>query len=170
MMDKYLELIWKKLDGDISTEEQKIFDLLYKTKNDFKSLYKEQSIINNSLRRIPLHKAPPSLLVNVMQSIGVKHALSQQYSSFSGLKTICIFFGGFTILLCVWYLSVKGIQIDSGNSSALGSLISEMFSKLGVPASMKTYLPYSLVPIAAMALFWLDAFLKKSRLSYNAIF
>ena len=168
-MEKKLELIWKKLDGDINREEAKIFDALFKNDADFKKLYLEQSRLNNTLRNIPIEKAPETLIDNVMKAVRSNSVLSSNIS-FSGIKTILLLFSSFIVICCVWYFSSKGINLNSGESSVIGSTMDALFSKMVISESLKAYLPYSLVLIAGLGLLWIDGLMKNSRFSYTPMF
>lgn len=165
-MEKKLELIWKKLDGDISGEEAKIFDALFKNNAEFKTLYLEQSRLNNTLRNIPLEKAPETLIDNVMNAVRSNSVLSSNIS-FSGIKTILLLFGSFIVISCVWYFSSNGINLSSTESSFVGSTLDSLLSKMVISDSLKSYLPYSLVLVAGLGLLWIDGFMKNSRFSYT---
>ena len=169
-MEKKLELIWKKLDGDITREEAKVFDSLYKSDEGFKQLYLEQSRLNNTLKNIPLQKAPDSILDNVMKAVSAGSVLRSKYISFSGLKTIIALFGSFMLIACVWYFASNGINLESSGHTMISGFFDNLNSKLTLPESLKTYLPYSMVLIAGLGLLWMDSFLKSKRLSYTSIF
>jgi len=167
-MEKYLELIWKKLDGDISPVELNTFNDLYKTDSSFLELFETQSKLNNSLRKLPVHTAPEALIDNVMLSVD-KPTLSSKYSSFSALKFFNISLLVITALSCLLYFWNTDIKFGESSFTIFDNLSDAILSSLVIPEALQSYLPYSLALLAITVLVWMDNLLKQRVFNYTAV-
>jgi len=160
-MHSNLELIWKKIDGNLSTEENRQFNQLYHEEPSFVEAYKNQLKLNNALQSTTSFKAPSDLVDNVMDKIHHSYVAGTSYSSFSGFKKISLFFLALSALLVTLTLVLDNNSTNSGQYAAIGDFMTKLVSGVQVPEQLITYMPYSLALLAGIGLVWIDNFYKQ---------
>ncbi len=156
-MDVNLELIWKKIDGQLTEPEQMEFDALCKNNTSFLSEYKRQLKLNKALQEMPPSIAPQSIVSNVMSTLQMENAFTTSKKTFPALKNIL--FG-----LLVLATAISLIVLFNGNnmsapqsSTILQDYLSDIGRQFSMPSGIKNVFPYSAALFSVMGLVWLDA-------------
>lgn len=155
-----MELIWKKIDGTLSIEENGQFNQLYQEDPSFVEAYNSQLKLNNALKNTNAFKAPDDLLDNIMDSIHNSYETDTSYSSFAGFKKIALFFLALTALLVTVTLVLGNGSASSGQYAAIGDFMTRLVSGIHMPEQLMSYMPYSLAILAGLGLVWMDNFYK----------
>jgi len=101
-MDKHLELIWKYIDGELSSSEIAIVEDKLKADPVFNAYYKSQLNLHQSLKTNNVVPAPMNFAANVMAKLQGQVVDLKKYDSFAGVKGILI-----------WTLAIVALAIIS---------------------------------------------------------
>ena len=156
-MEVNLELIWKKIDGQLTEAEQAEFDVLCKNNVSFANAYKQELSINNALREMPLSVAPKSLAYNVITSLQRENAFKTYKLTFPALKIILLGLMALTIAISSIVIFNGGSVSTSPNAIAFQDYLSDIGRQLSVFSEFKNVFYYSAALFSIMGLVWLDA-------------
>ncbi|MBT8189597.1 MAG: hypothetical protein HKO89_03565 [Saprospiraceae bacterium] len=161
-MEKDIQMIWNYLDGTMEEDDKKRFHLRLKEDELFSSSYMEQLKLHEDLQKMPLSRAPESLMSNVMLEYSSLLDKRKNDIGFNGIRNIFIIFSGIILLtvLMSWFFFEPA---DSSAPTLLTNLNDAGMSLLFELSSVKI-LPYSVIFFCGMALVWLDHFLKQKTL------
>lgn len=155
-MKEHLELIWKKIDGELDRNDKLLFDALISEDELFLNLYKQQIKLNDAMSNMPLRKAPDTLLDNVMASVRTQVSVSRKYDDFKAFKYII----AATVLLCLVF-TVYAIIISGGlqlekHYLNINELVSKLNFNLSLPNNLVSYSTYFIILFGAVTLIWID--------------
>ena len=162
-MEKHLELIWKKIDNQLSEKEASLFDQLLQNDNAFVNLYNAQVKLNNNLRTLPSVKAPGNMVSNILEQITFsKVSYASKYSSFNGVKIIA---WAFVALIFVTTLITLSFSFNFELEESFPAFCNWL-SQISGPSIIDFNISsiYLLVILPILALTWMDNLYKQSSL------
>jgi hypothetical protein len=159
-MDKNLDLIWKKIDGQLSAEEKIEFEKYYQNNISFVKSYKQQLKLHDSLTGLPLQNAPESIVDNVILALDSKKSILEKYNAFSGLKIIIIGLVAVVSLAAMYILLVNNSAMLDNNPSFYTDALYKIRSLVIWPENIGQYFPYILTVVPVLVLIWIDHFFK----------
>ena len=162
--ETHIDLIWKKIDNELSKEESLRYDELFLNDPSFKALYNKTIRLNKTLSELPTHKAPVSLLDNIMQQVAIiKKYNSAEYNSFVGLKYIFIAVIAAILSLTAYVLAFHGASPTVvADSTPVADFFRSLSGNISVPSGLQNYLPYTLVLTIGLGLILLDNYFKSN--------
>jgi len=156
-IEQYHELIWQKIDGNLSVEAQHKFDILMQDKR-FADYYTRQLQLHKALSDMPVQPAPSKLLDNIMASVGNPQLSGYDLPDFKKLFLPVV---GLMIIVSVIYgLFATPAHTSTGGYAFMDDLLSGIRNNAALPDTLNKVLPYSMALLAATGLVWLDNFYK----------
>ena len=158
-----LELIWRKIDDQLSTDEMMHFDELCQTDNVFNTLYQKHLKLNGALANLPTQKAPVNMLQNIMSQVEkIRKYNTAEYDSFMGLKYIFISILSVLALVTGYVLLSQTEQVSTTTHTPVADFINSISLNLTLPSGIQSYLPYTLVLSIGLGLIFIDNYLKSN--------